>query len=46
MEAAVAANPELVIDESVVRLVRKDITELEVDAFVYYAQGKRTSLLP
>jgi len=42
MEAAVAAHPELVIDESVVRLVRKDITELEVDAFVYYAQPDLT----
>ena len=38
MEAAVAAHPELVINQTVVRLVREDITELEVDAVVFYAQ--------
>jgi len=38
MEAAVAAFPELAVGRSVIRLVRGDITELEVDAFVFYAQ--------
>ena len=37
MEAAVASDPQIKIRDSVVRLVRADITELEVDAFVYYA---------
>ena len=39
MEAAVASDPHIKIRDSVVRLVRADITELEVDAFVYYAQA-------
>jgi len=38
MEAAVAAPPRLKINEGVIRLLRGDITELEVGAFVYYAQ--------
>lgn len=38
MEAAVAAPPIQRINEAVIRLLREDITELEVDAFVYYAQ--------
>jgi O-acetyl-ADP-ribose deacetylase (regulator of RNase III) len=38
MEPAVAADPNIVINDSVVRLVKGDITELEVDAFVFYAQ--------
>jgi len=38
MEAAVAAPPNLKINEAVIRLLRGDITELEVGAFVYYAQ--------
>jgi O-acetyl-ADP-ribose deacetylase (regulator of RNase III) len=38
MEAAVASNPQVTIRDSVVRLIRGDITELEVDAFVFYAQ--------
>ena len=37
MEAAVMSNPQLTIQDSVVRLTRGDITELEVDAFVFYA---------
>jgi len=39
MEAAVVSDPQIKIRDSVVRLVRADITELEVDAFVYYAQA-------
>lgn len=38
MEAAVASDPNIEIDGRVVRLVKGDITELEVDAFVFYAQ--------
>jgi len=38
MEAAVASDPQVTIRDSVVRLIRGDITELEVDAFVFYAQ--------
>jgi len=38
MEAAVAAPPDLKINEAVIRLLRGDITELEVGAFVFYAQ--------
>lgn len=38
MEAAVASGPQVEFGNSVVRLVRGDITELEVDAFVFYAQ--------
>jgi O-acetyl-ADP-ribose deacetylase (regulator of RNase III) len=38
MEAAVASNPQINIRDSVVRLVRADITEFEVDAFVFFAQ--------
>ncbi len=38
MEAAVAPPPEVVTNRSVVRLLRGDITQLEVDGFVYYAQ--------
>lgn len=38
MEATVASDPQVVIGDSVVRLVREDITEIEVDAFVYYAR--------
>ena len=38
MEAAIAAPPNLKINEAVIRLLRGDITELEVGAFVYYAQ--------
>ena len=38
MEAAVMSDPTVSFGGSVVRLVRGDITELEVDAFVFYAQ--------
>lgn len=38
MESTVLSNPHVSIGDSVVRLIRGDITELEVDAFVYYAQ--------
>ena len=38
MEAAVAAPPTVTVNEAVIRLLRDDITELEVRAFVYYAQ--------
>jgi len=38
MEVAIVSNPQVTINETVVRLVRGDITELEVDAFVFYAQ--------
>ncbi|MCJ7628527.1 MAG: macro domain-containing protein, partial [Longimicrobiales bacterium] len=38
MEAAVASDPQVTIRDSVVRLVKGDITELEVDGFVFYAQ--------
>jgi O-acetyl-ADP-ribose deacetylase (regulator of RNase III) len=38
MEAAILSDPHVTIKDSVVKLVRSDITELEVDAFVFYAQ--------
>jgi O-acetyl-ADP-ribose deacetylase (regulator of RNase III) len=38
MEASVTAPPEVITNKSVVRLLRVDITELEVDGLVYYAQ--------
>jgi O-acetyl-ADP-ribose deacetylase (regulator of RNase III) len=38
MNPALAPSPDLVINDTAVRLTREDITELEVDAFVYYAQ--------
>ena len=38
MEATVASDPSIAIQSRVVRLVKGDITELEVDAFVFYAQ--------
>ena len=38
MEAAVASDPQITIHGTVIRLSRADITELEVDAFVFYAQ--------
>ena len=38
MEAAVASHPQVTVRDSVVRLIKGDITELEVDAFVFYAQ--------
>jgi O-acetyl-ADP-ribose deacetylase (regulator of RNase III) len=38
MDAAVAAQPEIKLGSTLVRLSREDITELEVDAFVFYAQ--------
>lgn len=38
MTPAVAASTQLAIRGTAVRLTREDITELEVDAFVYYAQ--------
>ena len=37
MEAAVASDPHVTIRDSVVRLVKGDITELDVGAFVFYA---------
>ena len=37
MEAAVASDPQLLFQDTAVRLIRADITELEVDAFVFYA---------
>ncbi len=39
MEAAVASDPQISVRDSVVRLIRGDITELDVDAFVFYAQS-------
>lgn len=42
MEAAVAPPPEVVANQSVVRLVRGDITQLDVDGFVFYAQPDLT----
>jgi O-acetyl-ADP-ribose deacetylase (regulator of RNase III) len=39
METAVASDPQITIGDTVVRLIRGDITELQVDAFVYYAQS-------
>jgi len=38
MTPAVASDPALTIHDTLVRLVRGDITEMKVDAFVYYAQ--------
>ena len=38
MEATVTAPPEVITNKSVVRLLRVDITEQEVDGFVFYAQ--------
>ena len=38
MKPAVAAFPKIAIRDTAVRLTRDDITELEVDAFVFYAQ--------
>ena len=38
MEAAVASHPQVSIHDCTVQLTRGDITELEVDAFVFYAQ--------
>lgn len=38
MEAAVMSDPQVDIGNCRVRLVRGDITELEVDAFVFYAE--------
>jgi O-acetyl-ADP-ribose deacetylase (regulator of RNase III) len=38
METAVLSDPQITIRDTVVRLSREDITELEVDAFVFYAQ--------
>ena len=38
MEATVTAPPEVTTNKSVVRLLRVDITELDVDGFVFYAQ--------
>jgi O-acetyl-ADP-ribose deacetylase (regulator of RNase III) len=42
MEAAVAPPPEVVANQTVVRLVRGDITQLDVDGFVFYAQPDLT----
>jgi O-acetyl-ADP-ribose deacetylase (regulator of RNase III) len=39
MESAVLSHPQVVFKDSVVKLIRGDITELEVDAFVFYAQS-------
>jgi O-acetyl-ADP-ribose deacetylase (regulator of RNase III) len=39
MEAAVASDPRVTMNKTVVSLSREDITELEVDAFVFYAQA-------
>lgn len=38
MEAAVMSEPQTTIGSTVVRLVRDDITEIEVEAFVFYAE--------
>lgn len=38
MEAAVMSDPHVKIGNCAIRLVRGDITELEVDAFVFYAE--------
>jgi O-acetyl-ADP-ribose deacetylase (regulator of RNase III) len=38
MESTVAAPPEVVAHQTTIRLVRGDITELDVDGFVFYAQ--------
>jgi O-acetyl-ADP-ribose deacetylase (regulator of RNase III) len=38
MEAAVTVPPEVLSGSCVLRLLRGDITELDVDAFVFYAQ--------
>ena len=39
MEAAVASDPQITIGGTVVHLNREDITEMEVDGFVFYAQN-------
>jgi O-acetyl-ADP-ribose deacetylase (regulator of RNase III) len=39
MEAAVMSDPQIKFGDTVVRLMKGDITELEVDAFVFYAQS-------
>ena len=39
MEAAVLSDPKIKFGDTVVHLLRGDITELEVDAFVFYAQS-------
>jgi O-acetyl-ADP-ribose deacetylase (regulator of RNase III) len=39
MEAAVASDPQITIGGTVVHLNREDITEAEVDGFVFYAQN-------
>ena len=39
MEAAVASDPQVTIGGTVVHLNRDDITEAEVDGFVFYAQN-------
>lgn len=39
MEAAVLSDPKVKFGDTVVHLRRGDITELEVDAFVFYAQN-------
>lgn len=38
MEAAVVSSPTLKINDAVIQLLREDITELDVGAFVFYAQ--------
>jgi O-acetyl-ADP-ribose deacetylase (regulator of RNase III) len=39
MEAAVMSDPQVTVKDTIVHLMRGDITELEVDAFVYYARN-------
>ncbi|MGD2120448.1 MAG: macro domain-containing protein [Gemmatimonadota bacterium] len=39
MEAAVVSEPRVKFDNTIVHLIKGDITELEVDAFVFYAQA-------
>jgi O-acetyl-ADP-ribose deacetylase len=39
MESAVRSDPEVTAGSLAIRLVRGDITMLDVDAFVFYAQG-------
>jgi O-acetyl-ADP-ribose deacetylase (regulator of RNase III) len=39
MEAAVMSDPQVKFGDTVVHLMKGDITELEVDAFVFYAQS-------
>lgn len=38
MEAAVVSSPTFKINDAVIQLLREDITELDVGAFVFYAQ--------